>query len=112
MKNGTLYSELASLCATFYDLLIDAKSVADFVEKRISRFHPKNLLFIGGFFSVAKGLEKKGKSLTVIDYTDEMVKEAKKRRPGTRIIKADIRALPFNKEFDAVLATGRVFTHM
>ncbi|MBS3106548.1 methyltransferase domain-containing protein [Candidatus Woesearchaeota archaeon] len=112
MKNGTLYSELASLCANFYDHLIDAKSVADFVEKRISRFHPKELLFIGGFFSVAKELEKRGYSLTVIDYTDEMAAEARKRLPGTRIIKADIRNLPFRNEFDAVLAIGRVFTHM
>ncbi len=112
MGNANLYSNLAGICAKFYDLAIDAGEVADFVDARISRFKPRKVLFIGGFFSVAKELIRKGYSLTVADYTDEMVEEGMKRLPGTRVVRADIRDLPFESEFDSVLVIGRVFTHM
>ncbi len=112
MEKANLYSNLAGICKKFYDLIINAKEVADFADRRISRFKPKNILFVGGFFSVAKELIKKGYIVTVADYTDEMVEEGKKRLPETRVVKADIRNLPFENEFDAVLVIGRVFTHM
>jgi SAM-dependent methyltransferase len=112
MENHELYSSLARICAKFYDLAIDASEVADFVDARMSRFKPRNVLFVGGFFSVAKELAGKGYDITVADYTDEMVAEGKKRLPGTKVVKADIRNLPFENEFDAVVVIGRVFTHM
>jgi len=112
MENTGLYSDLAKICVKFYDLVIDARGVADFVDRRISRFKPEKVLFIGGFFLVAKELIEKGYSLTIADYTEEMVEEGKKRLPGTRVVKADIRDLPFENEFDAVVVIGRVFTHM
>ena len=112
MKNTHLYSYLAKTCAKFYDLIINAEKVADFIDSKISRFKPKKILFIGGFFSVANELSKKGYHIDVADYTDEMVEEGKKRLPGIRVIKADIRSLSFENEFDAVLVIGRVFTHM
>lgn len=86
--------------------------MADFVDVKISRFGPKNVLFVGGFFLVAKELVRRRYAVTVADYTDEMVEEGRKRLPETRVIKADVRNLPFEKEFDAVLVIGRVFTHM
>ena len=112
MKNSNLYSNLAIVCTKFYDLAVDEKKVAEFVESKIGKFEPKKILFVGGFFLVAKELLGKGYDLTVVDYTDEMVAEGKKRLPNTRIIKADVRDLPFKGEFDAVLVIGRVFTHM
>ncbi|MBI4044275.1 MAG: class I SAM-dependent methyltransferase [Candidatus Diapherotrites archaeon] len=112
MKNSTLYSEFASVCAKFYDLSIDPKKVADFVDSKVKKFKPKKVLFVGGFFAVAKELIKMGYDLTVVDYTDEMVKEAETRLTKTRVFKADLRDLPFENEFDLVLVIGRVFTHM
>ena len=112
MAKDNLYSGLAGICTKFYDLSIDAKRAADFIDSRINKFGLKDILFIGGFFLVAKELVDKGYNVTVADYTDEMVDEGKKRLPKTRIVKADIRKLPFNQEFDAVLVIGRVFTHM
>ncbi len=109
---NNLYSSLADVCTKFYDSSIDAKRVADFVDSRINKFGLKDILFIGGFFLVAKELIGKGYNVTVADYTDEMVEEGKKRLPKTKIVKADIRKLPFGQEFDAVLVIGRVFTHM
>ncbi|VVB57840.1 Methyltransferase domain protein [Candidatus Anstonella stagnisolia] len=112
MGSANLYSNLAAICARFYDLSVDAREVADFVDAKISGSKPKKILFVGGFFSVARELIGKGYSITVADYTDEMVEEGKKRLPGAKIVKADIRNLPFENEFDAVLVIGRVFTHM
>lgn len=112
MGNGNLYSGLAGICVKFYDLLVDEDKVAEFIESKIGRFGAKKVLFIGGFFLVAGRLQEKGFGVTVADYTDAMVEEGRKRLPNTRVVKADIRSLPFEGEFDLVLAIGRVFTHM
>lgn len=112
MEKANLYSDLAGVCAKFYDLVNDADVVAEFIDTRIKEHQPKKVLFIGGFFSVAKRLIDKGYELTVADYTDEMVEEGKQRLPGTEVVKADIRDIPFEDKFDAVLVIGRVFTHM
>jgi ubiquinone/menaquinone biosynthesis C-methylase UbiE len=101
------YFDFASICTTFYDLVVDPREVAAFVRDKIGS--PKKVLFIGGFFSVAKELQF---DLTIVDYTDAMVLEAKERLPNTRVVKADMRKLPFENEFDAVIVIGRVFTHM
>lgn len=112
MKKTNLYSDLAKICVKFYELSTNANEISGFIEHRVSRFKPKKILFIGGFFFVAKELVKRGYDMTIVDYTDEMVDEGKKLLPNIRIIKADIRKLPFENEFDAVLVIGRVFTHM
>ncbi len=106
------YSDFARICTLFYDYTNNAEATAKFVEKKIERFRPKKVLFIGGFFLVAKELARKGYDLTVVDYTVEMVREAKIRLPGVKIFKADMRGLPFINEFDAIISAGRVFTHM
>jgi SAM-dependent methyltransferase len=112
MKNSNLYSDLAEVCVKFYDLSINPKKVAEFFDKKISRFNPKKILFIGGFFEVAKELIIKGYDIVVADYTKEMVDEGKKRLPKIKVVKGDIRDLPFENEFDMVMVIGRVFTHM
>jgi len=61
---------------------------------------------------VADHLASFGSRLTVVDYTDEMVELGKQRLPTCEVVKADLRALPFKEQFDAVLVVGRVFTHM
>lgn len=80
---AALYSNQAYVCAKFYDLVINNDEVAEFVESKIKRFTPEKILFVGGFFLVAKNLATKYE-LTVVDYTDEMVKEGKKRLPGIK----------------------------
>lgn len=112
MTGANLYSDLADVCVKFYDLVIDSKKVAEFVDSKIKKYSPKKILFVGGFFNVAKELIKKGYDITVADYTDEMVEEGKRRLPNTKVVKGDLKDLHFENEFDAVLVIGRVFTHM
>lgn len=106
------YADFSDVCTKFYDLVINPANVARFVYKSVEKFNPKLALFVGGFFLVAKELQNLGISLTVTDYTDEMVAEGKLRLPGVRVEKADLRDLPFDGEFDTVFVIGRVFTHM
>lgn len=106
------YTRLADICALFYDLYNDSNAITDFVSDKLMPYPIRKICFVGGFFSVAGKLAEAGLDITVVDYTDEMVEEARKRLPGTQVVKADLRALPFNGEFDAVVVIGRVFTHM
>jgi SAM-dependent methyltransferase len=106
------YSDFSDVCVKFYDLVVDPEQVASFVYEKIAQFNPRNCLFVGGFFLVAKELQKLGLNIVATDYTEAMVREGHDRLENTRIICADLRELPFNGCFDIVLTVGRVFTHM
>ena len=41
-----------------------------------------------------------------------MVLQGISRLPSTRVMKADLRDLPFENQFDSIFVIGRVFTHM
>lgn len=106
------YSKHAEICTRFYDLTVDSEEVGSFVYSR-SRSRPgERSLFIGGFFDVARSLASRGIDIAAVDYTDEMVEVGKKKLPGSRVEKADLRSLPYTDEFDCVFVVGRVFTHM
>lgn len=106
------YTNYSDICVRFYDLVIDVKYVADFVASQLEDYKPGRCLFVGGFFAVAKELQLRGFELTVADFSEEMIVEARKRLPNTRAVVADLRDMPFEGEFDAVIVIGRVFTHM
>lgn len=106
------YSDFSHVCTRFYDLVVDPEEVAQFVYSKVRDYNPRKCLFVGGFFLVAKELQKLGLDLVIADYTEEMIREARKRLPNTRAEIADLRELPFEGEFDAVFVIGRVFTHM
>jgi len=106
------YSDFSDICTRFYDLVVDAQEVAEFVHSKVQGYGPRRCLFIGGFFLVAQELQKLGLDLVVADYTEDMVREARLRLPNIQVEVADLRELPFENEFDAVFVIGRVFTHM
>jgi ubiquinone/menaquinone biosynthesis C-methylase UbiE len=106
------YTKHAEICAKFYELTLNSRSVAEFVFGKIGAKSEQRGLFVGGMFSVAQALIAKGIDLTIVDYSDEMIAVGKALLPDTKIYKADLRALPFDREFDIVLVIGRVFTHM
>ena len=61
----------------------------------LSKYNVKKILFVGGFFLVAKKLAEKGYDVTVADYSEEMVEEGRVRLPKNKVIYADLRKLPF-----------------
>lgn len=106
------YSEFSEFCVRFYDLVVEANVVADFVLSKLGDCRGKSVLFVGGFFQVAKQLHARGLELTVVDYTDEMVSLGRQQLEGIRVEKADLAALEYLEEFDVVIVIGRVFTHL
>lgn len=106
------YSTYADICAKFYALTMDAPAVAEFVMARSRSRVGERALFVGGMFDVAAGLSSLGLQLTVVDYTEEMVRVGSRRLPQCEVVRADLRELPFRGQFDTVFVVGRVFTHM
>jgi SAM-dependent methyltransferase len=106
------YSAHAAICAKFYELTVDTRYVAEFVFAKARAALGERALFVGGMFEIAGELASRGISLSVVDYTDEMVAVGRNRLPNCSIQKSDLRSLPFHDEFDTIFVVGRVFTHM
>jgi ubiquinone/menaquinone biosynthesis C-methylase UbiE len=106
------YGTHSDICTRFYDLVYDANHVADFVLEKIKPFSPKEGLFIGGMFLIANQLISQGIKLTLSDYSDEMIDQGKRRLPNANFVRADLKSLPFEYQFDSIFVIGRVFTHM
>lgn len=109
---NSTYSKHAEVCARFYDLAVDMEAAAAFVWREAGLKAGDRALFVGSMFGIAAGLLQRGARLTVVDYADEMVELGRRRLPHASVEKADLRALPYRNEFDAVVVVGRVFTHM
>jgi ubiquinone/menaquinone biosynthesis C-methylase UbiE len=112
MSTSDTYSTYAEICSRFYDLTLDSRAVGDFVVAKARASAGNRVLFVGGMFQVAAQLQSKGLELTAVDNTDEMVAVGTKQLSSSRVLKADLRSLPFDNEFDIVFVVGRVFTHM
>jgi SAM-dependent methyltransferase len=106
------YSAHAAICSKFYELTLNARHVADFVFAKGRAVNGEKALFVGGMFEIAGELALRGLSLTVVDYTDEMVAVGASRLPNCCVQKSDLRNLPFHETFDTIFVVGRVFTHM
>lgn len=106
------YQAHAAICAKFYELTLNSQEVAEFLITRSGIHAGQKALFVGGMFQIAKYLIEQGIHLTVLDYSSEMVLLGKEALPNTTVKQGDLRALPFQEEFDFVFVIGRVFTHM
>lgn len=107
-----LYSEFAEICSRFYDAYFNHEKIADLIDEHLRKFNCKKIVFIGGLVLVAKELQKRGYEITFVDYTEEMIREAKKRIKDVEFVKADMRDLHHPRIYDAVVCIGRVFTYM
>jgi len=72
----------------------------------------KRIVFFGGLIDVAKILKRKGYVITFVDYTQEMVNEAKKKLTGVTCLKSDMRDLHLKVKQDAIVLMGRIMTYM
>lgn len=107
-----LYSDFAEICSRFYDIYFNHEQIADLIYEHLREFNCKKIVFIGGLVLVAKELQKRGYEITFVDYTEEMIIEAKKRIKDVEFVTADMRSLYLPRVYDAVVCVGRVFTYM
>ena len=106
------YREYGEICAKFYQLTLDSNAVAAFLFQNSPVRPSEKALFVGGMFDIAGALQKHGVETTVVDYTPEMVALGRKTLPLMKVEQADLKALPYENEFDHLFVVGRVFTQM
>ena len=106
------YERHAKICHKFYQLTVDATNVAKFILARSLAQPPARALFVGGMFDIAAALSRDGFTLSLVDYSREMVALGRAAHPDLQVEQADLRALPYQAEFDYLFVVGRVFTHM
>jgi ubiquinone/menaquinone biosynthesis C-methylase UbiE len=110
MKN--LYSDLAGICHLFYKHYFPHERIAERLDRILQEHGCKKIVFIGGLIYVAKILQQKGYKITFVDYTPEMLAEAKIILGKTKTHLGDMRSLSLRDKYDAILAIGRSFTYM
>jgi ubiquinone/menaquinone biosynthesis C-methylase UbiE len=107
-----LYSSLAEVCHIFYRQYFPHEKIAVRLDTILKRHKCRRIVFIGGLIYVAEILKRKGYDITFVDYTPEMIEEAKTVIKNVPIHLGDMRMLSLGGKYDAILAIGRSFTYM
>jgi len=108
-----LYTTLAEIYDEMYTQIFDYDWEAKIVREILGKNGGEKILDAGvGTGRLAAKLIEMGYSVTGVDISDEMLALAKKNAPNAKLIKADLRNLPFEDMFDAAVCLGRVTTYM
>jgi len=106
-----MYTKLAHIYDLIYPQIFDYKKQLQLADKVLKKYDCKKVLEVGcGTGRLAKLL--KNYDYTGSDLYSEMLKIARKRNPGVKFFKADMRALKTKEKYDAVIILGRSFTYM
>ena len=109
---NSLYSKLSKVCHSFYRLYFPHEKIALIIDKYLNEHNCKKIVFVGGLVHVAKLLQEKGYEITFVDYTEEMISEARKLISNVKFVVSDMRELNLNEKQDAVVLIGRILTYM
>lgn len=107
-----LYTKLAKVNSLFYKYYFNHKKIAGLINKFLKKFDCKEIVFFGGFLDTAGFLQQKGYEITFVDYTAEMVNEAKKALKNMDFETFDMRNLKLSTKKDAIILMGRIMTYM
>ncbi len=107
-----LYTGLAEICHLFYKLHFPHKAITGIVDGYLQKYGCKRIVFFGGCIDVAAMLQAKGYDITYVEYTTEMMAEAKKMLHDMRFVISDMRTLHLDEPHDAIVLMGRIFTYM
>lgn len=107
-----LYSDLSEVCHSFYRMYFPHERIASSVDSILKKHNCKDIVFFGGLVYVAQILHEKGYNLTFVDYTEEMVCEAKKILDDVDFIVSDMRTFNLDEKKDAIILMGRIMTYM
>jgi SAM-dependent methyltransferase len=108
-----LYSELAPVYDEMYRSIFDYEKEFNFYDRLLSRHGCGSVLEIGcgGGPLISRFLEA-GYRYTGLDLSAAMLRIARRHHPGARFIRGDMRNFALGRKFDAVLITGRTFSHL
>lgn len=103
-----LYSTLAKTYHEMYQNIFDYDKEFEFYVSILEKNKCKKILEIGcGSGMLARRFIKTGYNYTGMDLYDEMLQIARKEIGIDKFVQGDMRKLNYDKEFDAVLITGR-----
>lgn len=108
-----LYSKLAEVYHEMYQNIFDYKKEFLFYNKVLKKYGCKRILEIGcGSGNLAPYFVESDYDYAGVDLSQDMLDIAKKVEPKAKYLQADMRNLKLRKKFDAVLITGKSFTHL
>ncbi|NHJ33749.1 MAG: class I SAM-dependent methyltransferase [Asgard group archaeon] len=113
MKIMKIYTDYAKVYHEMYQSIFDYEADFELYHNSLSKLKCKKILEIGcGSGNLANFFVKKGYDYTGLDMSKEMIDLAKELVPDGKFIRADMRHLNLEECFEAVIVTGRTFTHL
>ena len=113
MKIMKIYTDYAKVYHEMYQSIFDYESEFQLYHNSLLKLKCKKILEIGcGSGNLANLFIKKGYDYTGLDVSKEMIELAQELVPNGKFIKADMRHLNLEETFEAVIVTGRTFTHL
>ncbi|MCE7742663.1 MAG: class I SAM-dependent methyltransferase [Candidatus Heimdallarchaeota archaeon] len=113
MKIFKIYSEYARAYHEMYQSIFDYEEEFKIYDKYLSKIKAKKILELGcGSGNMAKLFIKNKYDYIGLDCSKEMIALSKEFVPKGKFLLGDMRNLELEETFDAVLVTGRTFTHM
>ncbi len=103
VKKKNLYSGTAK----YYDFLEDKEKInkeINLLSKHLKKVKVKTILDVGcgtGIYLI--GLKKKGFNVDGLDFSESMLKEARKKDPKIKLYKKDMGSFKINKKYDSVI---------
>jgi len=108
-----LYSTLANVYHGMYQHIFDYDKEFIFYDAILKSNHCQKILEIGcGSGMLARRFLKNGYEYVGVDLFNEMLEIARNEVPAGLFVQTDMRNLSFDKQFDAVLITGRSISYV
>jgi len=108
-----LYAVLAPVYDEMYRSIFDYEKEFRLYDGLLSRHGSRSVLEIGcGGGHLSSPLLEAGYRYAGLDLSADMLRIARRHHPGTRFIRGDMRDFALGRTFDAVLITGRTFSHL
>jgi ubiquinone/menaquinone biosynthesis C-methylase UbiE len=113
MKIMRIYTDYAKVYHEMYQSIFDYDAEFELYHKHLSKLKCKKILEIGcGSGNLAKRFLEKNYDYTGLDVSKQMIELAKDLIPHGKFIIADMRNLDLDEKYEAIIVTGRTFTHM
>lgn len=108
-----LYSTLAEIYHEMYQHIFDYDAEFHFYDSILKTNNCQNILEIGcGSGMLARQFLENGYDYLGLDLFDEMLDIARREVKSGQFIQCDMRNLSFDKQFDAILITGRSIAYV
>lgn len=108
-----LYNEFAKVYHEMYQCIFDYEKDFKLYDRLLKEYGCKDILEIGcGSGNLAQRFLQGKYNYTGLDMSNNMLAIARENNPGVEFIQGDMRDIDINQKYDAILITGRSFTHM